>query len=104
MKDLKERMTRLEIKVDKIEEVNQSQNDCLTRIESNQGISKVIQENNLESLKEHIKGSQANSSRLRIMEDKSIKNAAFIKGSIWVISVSWGLLLVCVGLYFKFAE
>jgi len=102
MQELKDRINRLESKVDRIEDINQEQNDCLSRIETNQKIRNVIQEQNLESLKEHISGSQSNSARLQHVEEQAIKDRSFIKGSIWAITVGWGLLMVLVGIYAKF--
>jgi hypothetical protein len=88
------RLDRIETKVDRLEEINSSQNVTLAKMEE-------ILTVNTESLKEHMKRTQFNEDRILIVEQQNLKNQSFLKGSIWAITAIWGLTLAVIGLYLK---
>ena len=81
------RLDKIEVKIDRLESINGEQNVTLGKMEE---ILRV----NTESLKEHMKRTQMNETRILTVENLNLKNQAFIKGSIWAITVFWTVSLV----------
>jgi len=95
MKDIERRLDVLEEKMDKVTEINQSQEISL-------GKMTTILEGQHESLKEHIMASKSNGERLFLVETQAVKDRSFIKGSMYGITAFWTLAAAVVGLYIKF--
>jgi hypothetical protein len=89
------RLDRIEHKVDRLDEINSHQNVTLAQMAE---ILKV----NTESLKEHMKRTELNETRIMFVEQQSLKNQAFLKGSIWAITGIWGITLALFGIYSYF--
>ena len=80
------RLDKIEVKIDRLESINGEQNVTLGKMEE---ILRV----NTESLKEHMKRTQMNETRILTVENLNLKNQSFIKGSIWAITVFWTVSL-----------
>lgn len=77
-----ERLDKIETKIDRLEHINGEQNVTLGKMEE-------ILRINTESLKEHMKRTQLNETRIMTVENLNLKNQSFIKGSIWAITIFW---------------
>jgi hypothetical protein len=86
------RLEKIEIKIDRLEGINGEQNVTLGKMEE---ILRV----NTESLQTHMQRTEYNEQRILLVEQQLLKSHSFIKGSIWAISIFWGIIVLVVGIY-----
>lgn len=95
------RVTQLEksiknqdVRFDKLIQLQQEQSQTLVEL-------KIILQSNTHVLEEHQRRSVASESRLDRLEKSEQKHYGFIKGSIWIISITWAVIISIASLYVK---
>lgn len=87
---MKEDIVRLELKVDKVIEVNNRQDVHLAKLST-------IAEQNKEILDEHMARTAANEQRIELVERSIDKHLSFIQGAIKIAGLIFGTIVTIIG-------
>lgn len=82
-----EKLIVLEEKIDKLSETNSRQDVHLERLTN-------ISESNTHILREHMRRTEANETRIIQVETALVKHLSFIKGAVWVVGCIIGSFAV----------
>lgn len=90
-KKLEEGQVRLDVKIDKVIDANNRQDVHLAKINE-------VLDINTRSLEHHVKRTDTLETHVTILEKSLIEHLAFVKGAIYIIGVSGGLVTLVLGI------